>query len=156
VLLAVGGWLKINGDAIYGTRPWTIYGEGPTKVKPGPFHDTETQPYTAEDFRFTTKGNDLFAIELAWPAAGETVIHALSTSSSSSALPAGSRIEAVHLLGTDAALTYTQQADGLHIQLPPKPQDQPAYALRVTFNSPVNPPTGKGSATAETKQPAAE
>jgi alpha-L-fucosidase len=152
VLLAVGAWLKINGDAIYGTRPWTIYGEGPTKVKPGPFHDTETQPYTAEDLRFTTKGHDLFAIELAWPATGETVIHSLI----SSALPVGSHIEAVHLLGSDAALTYTQQEDGLHIQLPPKPQDQPAYAFRITFDAPVNEPAGKGSATAATKQPAAE
>ncbi len=156
VLLAVGGWLKINGDAIYGTRPWTIYGEGPTKVKPGPFHDAETQPYTSEDFRFTTKGNDLFAIELAWPAGGETVIHILGTSSVSSRIPAGSHIEAVHLLGTDAALTYTQQADGLHVQLPLKPQEQPAYALRITFNSPVNSPARKGSPAAETKQPAAE
>ena len=42
VLLAVGAWLKINGEAIYGTRPWKIYGEGPTKVKPGSFHDTDT------------------------------------------------------------------------------------------------------------------
>jgi alpha-L-fucosidase len=88
---------------------------------------------------------------LAWPTGGETVIHALAAST----LPAGSRIEAVHLLGTDAALTYTQQADGLHIQLPPKLQDQPAYAFRITFNAPVNQPVGNGRAT-ETKQPAAE
>ena len=67
VLRAVGGWLKVNGDAIYGTRPWKIYGEGPTKVAAGSFHDTKTQEYTAEDFRFTTKGNDLYAIEMGWP-----------------------------------------------------------------------------------------
>jgi len=80
VLLDVGSWLKVNGDAIYGTRPWKIYGEGPTKVAAGSFHDTETQPYTAEDFRFTTKGNDLFAIELAWPTGQETVVRSLGTS----------------------------------------------------------------------------
>ncbi len=56
VLLAVGGWLKVNGEAIYGTRPWVSYGEGPTKVAAGSFQDTKTQEYTAEDFRFTTKG----------------------------------------------------------------------------------------------------
>src|SRR6202789_512723 len=67
VLLAVGGWLKFNGEAIYGTRPWVSYGDGPTKVAAGSFQDTKTQEYTAEDFRFTTKGDNLYAIELAWP-----------------------------------------------------------------------------------------
>jgi len=80
VLLAVGGWLKVNGDAIYGARQWKVYGEGPTKVAAGSFHDTETRPYTAEDFRFTTKGPVLFAIELAWPTSGEAVIRSLGTS----------------------------------------------------------------------------
>lgn len=133
VLLAVGAWLKINGDAIYRTRPWTIYGEGPTKVKPGAFHDTETETYTAEDFRFTSKGSDVFAIELAWPSSGETVIHSFG----SSALPAGRRIETVHLLGSEAKLTFTQQADGLHITLPAKPSEQPAYAFQISLNGPA-------------------
>ena len=53
VLLDVGAWLNVNGEAIYGTRPWRIYGEGPTKVAAGSFHDTDTTRYTAEDFRFT-------------------------------------------------------------------------------------------------------
>ncbi len=50
VLRDVGSWLAVNGDAIYGTRPWRVYGEGPTKVAEGAFHDTETATYTAEDF----------------------------------------------------------------------------------------------------------
>ena len=78
VLLDVGGWLKVNGDAIYGTRPWTTYGEGPTKVAAGSFQDTKTQEYTAEDFRFTTKGNNLYAIELAWPSGNEAMIHSMA------------------------------------------------------------------------------
>ena len=78
-LVALGAWLRQNGEAIYGTRPWKVYGEGPTKVAEGSFHDADTQPYTADDFRFTTKGNDLFAIEMGWPSSGEAVIHALGT-----------------------------------------------------------------------------
>ena len=70
----IGSWLRVNGDAIYGTRPWKVYGEGPTKVAAGAFHDTDTQPYTAEDFRFTKKGDVLYAIELSWPANREAVI----------------------------------------------------------------------------------
>jgi alpha-L-fucosidase len=127
VLLSVGEWLKVNGDAIYGTRPWRTYGEGPTKVKPGPFHDTDTVNYTSEDFRFTTKGNDLFAIEFAWSNGSEAVVKSLSAA----ALP---KVQAVHLLGSDAPLKFAQGADGLHIQLPAKPAEAPAYAFRVSFD----------------------
>jgi alpha-L-fucosidase len=136
VLLDVGSWLKVNGDAIYGTRPWKIYGEGPTKVAAGSFHDTETQPYTAEDFRFTTKGNDLFAIELAWPIGQETVVRSLGTSELSEG-----HIQSVSLLGSDTKLTYQQGVDGLHIQLPAKPAGDIAYAFRITLDRAAKPPT---------------
>ena len=128
VLLSVGAWLKVNGDAIYGTRPWKIYGEGPTKVKPGSFHDTDTLAYTAEDFRFTTKGSDVFAIELAWPAGGESVIKSFGTGSFGA-----KKIASIHLLGSDAKLNFTQSADGLHIHLPAKGADEAAYAFRISF-----------------------
>lgn len=132
VLLAVGQWLKVNGDAIYSTRPWKVYGEGPTKVAAGSFHDTDTQPYTAEDFRFTTKGSDLFAIELGWPGTGEALIHSLGADG----LP-GQHIQTVSLLGSDAKLSYQQEADGLHIKLPEKPTGLPAYAFRITLDGPA-------------------
>jgi len=54
VLLGIGGWLKINGEAIYGTRPWKVFGEGPTDVPEGHFTDTTRKPFTAADIRFTT------------------------------------------------------------------------------------------------------
>jgi alpha-L-fucosidase len=129
VLLEVGSWLKVNGDAIYGTRPWTTYGEGPTKVAAGSFQDTKTQQYTAEDFRFTTKGNNLYAIELAWPSGNEAVIHSVA----GDALK-GKQIQAVALLGSSAPLPYKLQADGLHIQLPPKPAQGYAYAFRIALD----------------------
>jgi alpha-L-fucosidase len=61
----------VNGEATYGTRPWRIYGVGPAKVAAGSFHDTDTANYTAEDFCFTTKGDVLYVIGLAWPANGK-------------------------------------------------------------------------------------
>ena len=129
VLLDVGSWLKVNGDAIYGTRPWTTYGEGPTKVAAGSFQDTKTQEYTPEDFRFTTKGNNLYAIELAWPSGKEAVIRSVA----GNALK-GRQIQSVALLGSSAPLTYTLQADGLHIQLPSKPTQGYAYAFRIALD----------------------
>ena len=127
MLLDVGAWLNVNGEAIYGTRPWRSYGEGPTKVAAGSFHDTDTANYTAEDFRFTTKGDVLYAIGLAWPANGEAVIHSLAPTVGSAS------VQSVALLGSDAKLQFEQRADGLHVQLPAQAPAKYAYVLRVTF-----------------------
>ena len=128
VLLEVGSWLKINGDAIYGTRPWKIYGEGPTKVKAGSFHDTDTGEYTAEDFRFTTKGPALYAIGLAWSPTGQAVIHSLGATALGT-----QKVSSVVLLGSDAKVEFQQQPDALHIKLPTQPPSKYAYALRITL-----------------------
>jgi alpha-L-fucosidase len=127
VLLDVGAWLTINGDAIYGTRPWRVYGEGPTKVASGSFHDSEIANYTAEDFRFTTKADVLYAIGLAWPTNGEVVIHSLAQTAG------GEPVQSVALIGSDAKLRFEQRADGLHLQLPAQAPAKYAYVLRMTF-----------------------
>ena len=127
VLLDVGAWLNVNGDAIYGTRPWRTYGEGPTKVAAGSFHDTDTTRYTAEDFRFTTKGGVLYAIGLGWPTNGEVVIRSLASTVGSE------RVRSVTLLGSDAKLQFDQRTDGIHVRMPAQAPAKYAYALRVTF-----------------------
>jgi alpha-L-fucosidase len=129
VLRDVGSWLAVNGDAIYGTRPWRVYGEGPTQVAAGSFHDTDTANYTAEDFRFTTKGNALYAIEMGWSAGGEAVIHSLGTTVGCQ------EVESVALLGSDAKIQARQEADGLHLQLPAQPPGKYAYVFRVLFDN---------------------
>jgi alpha-L-fucosidase len=127
ILMEVGAWLKTNGDAIYGTHPWRVYGEGPTKVAAGPVHDTRTPPYTPQDFRFTTKGNTLYAIDMAWPANGEAVIHSLDSAS----LGRNQKIDSVRLLGSNAELHFQAGSDGLHIQVPQQPPGKYAYAFRL-------------------------
>jgi len=129
VLRDVGSWLRVNGEAIYATRPWRIYGEGPTKVAGGSFHDTDTSAYTPQDFRFTTKGNALYAIELAWPSTGEAIVRSLAAS------VGGQRVSAVTLLGSDSSLPFRQQADGLHVQLPAQNQGKFAHAFRIVFEA---------------------
>jgi alpha-L-fucosidase len=128
VLRDVGAWLKVNGEAIYGTRTWHVYGEGPTKVTEGSFHDTDTLPYIAEDFRFTQKGDALYAIEMGWPSNREAVIHSLGIA------PGQSKVRSVALLGADSSLAFEQQEDGLHIRLPERPPGKYAFAFRIVFN----------------------
>jgi alpha-L-fucosidase len=128
VLREIGAWLKINGEAIYATRPWRTYGEGPTKVLEGAFHDTETQAYTPDDIRFTTKDGTLYASELAWPASRELIIRSLPRG-----VAGEQNVDSVHLLGSDSAVSFQQSPEGLRINVPAKPVGKYAYVYQIKF-----------------------
>jgi len=132
VLLEIGRWLATNGEAIYGTRPWKVYGEGPTQVVGGSFKDTDSKPFTGEDIRFTAKGDTLYAIALAWPESGKLKIKSLATGSALTQR----EIKTVELLGSKAKLKWTRNAGGLTVELPAQKPCNHAFALRI---SPVEP-----------------
>jgi len=108
ILLEVGAWLTINGEAIYGTRPWKIFGEGPTQVAGGSFSDAKDQPFTADDIRFTKKGDDLYMISLDNP------VHDLNIKSL--ATGAGQKIKSIQMLGSSGKVVWTQSSSGLLIK----------------------------------------
>lgn len=122
-LLAVGNWLKVNGEAIYGTRPWEKFGEGPTENANGSFAESKAKPYTARDFRFTTRGGTLYAIQLAEPDGAAVV----------TSLPAGRPVKAVALLGHGEPLTFRQDGRGLTVFPPAGAARQPASVYRITL-----------------------
>ena len=97
ILREIGRWMKVNGEAIYGTKYWKVFGEGPTVIPEGHFTDTYEKNFTSEDIRFTSKGNHIYAIVLHWPEDGE--IHIRSLGNDMKLLK--SSICDVELLGTD-------------------------------------------------------
>ncbi|HSD67651.1 MAG TPA: alpha-L-fucosidase [Vicinamibacteria bacterium] len=127
ILLEIGRWLDTNGEAIYGTRPWTVFGEGPTPVVEGSFNDTKRAAFTGEDIRFTAKGSTLYAIALAWPRDGRLVVRSLARGGEH-APPA---IATVALLGRAESPRWTWDASGLAVELPGPPPGDHAFALRI-------------------------
>lgn len=118
ILLAIGKWLSINGEAIYGTRPWKIYGEGPTQVKGGSFSDDKEKPFTSQDIRFVRKGNFLYVLQLDVPKT-DTLIKNLS-------LKAG-KVTQVILVGSHNGVNWSQTKEGLIIK--PRSQYPTDYAV---------------------------
>jgi alpha-L-fucosidase len=128
ILREIGAWLKTNGDAVYGTRPWKTFGEGPTVVAGGSFTDTKRAAFTHEDVRFTTKDGALYATLLGWPADGKAVVRSLGKNLR--LWPAA--VKSVRLLGHDGALEFTQDIDALRVRLPDKKVGEHAHVLAIS------------------------
>jgi len=122
----LSGWFAVNGEAIYGTRPWQVYGEGPLRVRGGAFK--ENFDFTARDIRFTTKGKRLYAIALGWPAANQFIIRSLAKTGDDSI----NQIKRVQLLGQEGDLAFTQTTNALVVELPTGQNASLTCALRIS------------------------
>jgi alpha-L-fucosidase len=132
VVEGLAAWMERNGEGIFGTRPWRVYGEGPSVTSPGPRGQfggaRDVRPYTSDDIRFTVKGDVLYAFAMAWPANGKLTIKSLAQGSADVPRDIG-RVE---LLGTRGPLVFARDASGLVVNLPAAKPDDPAHTLRIT------------------------
>jgi len=136
IVSKIGAWIKINGEAIYATRPWKTFGEGPSTVmaEKGQFggqKDVSNKPFTAEDIRFTQSkdGKTLYALVLEIPKDGQVTIKSLAAGSANWPGDIGS----VQLVGSHwwSKLKSTRDETGLHVLLPGNFDGQIAFALKI-------------------------
>ena len=131
-LAELTAWMDVNSEGIYATRPWKVYGEGPSVSKPGPRSRfggaSDFRAYTSEDVRFTKKGDTLYAFIMVWPESRNAVIKSLATNSP---FTDGRKVAHVSLLGHWGRLKWTQDENGLNVQLPATPPSASAVTLKI-------------------------
>lgn len=124
-LRGMGNWLRKNGEAIYGSRPWLIYGEGPTKTPVGHLSDVRFDGFGNRDIRFTTRRGQLYAIVLGWPDDGTLIIESLGRETYSG------EIHGVSLIGHEPRLVWKQTSAGLEIALPEHAPGEHAFVFKI-------------------------
>jgi len=133
VLSSLTDWMAVNGEGIYATRPWRVYGEGPGASSPAErqdqlaFNESRRKDLTAEDVRFTTKGKTLYAFVMGWPQR-QARLNALGTKSAHQPV----KVRNVEMLGHKGKLQWMQGDTELTVDMPPEKPCEHAVTLKVT------------------------
>jgi alpha-L-fucosidase len=129
VLEGITTWMAVNSEGIYASRPWKIYGDGPStkvKIEAGNFNEDKRTDFTAEDVRFTTRGSTLYAFVMGWPEK-EIVVPALGLASPQNP----GKIRKVELLGHKGGLKWKQDEAGLKVEMPEEKISDVGITLKV-------------------------
>lgn len=125
-LNAFGDFLKANGEGIYGTRPWKVFGEGPLQMKDGRQGENK-RDFTSNDVRFTTKDGKLYAFILA-PATGNVLIKTLAKGG-----VLDQDIKSIKLLATNKSVDWERTENGLSIEMLENMPKQQVTGFRITL-----------------------
>ena len=133
IVEGIAGWMQANGESIYGTRPWKVFGEGPAQAAAAAlsaqgFNEGKGKPFGAEGIRYVTKGNVLYATALGWPVSGRLLLRSLAADGPH--YPG--QVKQVALLGAPGSLHFEHTQDGLAVVLPAQKPNAIAYALKIT------------------------
>ena len=130
ILEEIGAWLALNGEAVYDTRPWVVYGEGPTEVNQGHHSEKKNKDAGHEDIHFTMKGDQLYATALGWPDDGVFTVETLRRGS-----PELERsIRSVELISGSNRVEWKQTSECLRIEVGGRALCAAAIAFRITFD----------------------
>jgi alpha-L-fucosidase len=132
IVEGIGKWMDVNHEAIYGTRPWKVFGEGPASdgapIKEQGFNEGKGKPFTADDVRFTSKGDALYAIVLGWPTKS-LKIRSLGNSGKLLDKP----IVEISLLGSEEKIRWAQADDALSIEPAQTQPSEDAIVYKISF-----------------------
>lgn len=133
ILLEIGQWLKVNGEAIYNSKVWRVSEEGPTKIQEGQFTDGDTKVFTSEDIRFTVNGSSLYATVLNYPEDGKVYIKSLSKKESSNLSHFSGIIKDISVLGFKEKPTWERTNEALNIITENVKSDKPVV-FKITID----------------------
>ncbi len=119
----LGAWLSVNAEAVYGSRPWVVFGEGPAEFSGG-LGSEPRHPWAGPNVRFTAQGETLYAFLYEWPDDRNCQIHSLQ--------PDAFAVGRVELLATGEPLAFSQSAGGLAVTMPPRCTTEFAHCLRLS------------------------
>jgi len=135
VVRGIADWMELNRECIFGTRPWKVFGEGPASagaaLNAQGFNEGKGKPFTAQDVRFTQKGNTLYAIVLGSPTNGVN-LHSLGRS----AKLLDQSVSKIQLLGSREKIQWQQTGDALVISPPEKLPNPAAIVFKISLRRP--------------------
>jgi alpha-L-fucosidase len=130
IVEGIATWMDINKECIFGTRPWKVFGEGPASagaaLSAQGFNEGKGKPFTAQDVRFTQKGNALYAIVLGKP----TVALSIASLGGQAKL-LDKKIASVQLLGSTEKVNWKQEDAGLSIEAPTSGTSDVATVFKI-------------------------
>jgi len=128
VLLEMGKWLSKYGEAIYETRPFVEYGEGPTRMQKGGGFSRMRGRYGAQDIRYTRKGDTVYALILGWPGANKAIPMKMF---GDGGLAGHVKVTKVSMLGTQERVRWERRTEGLVVHTPSKKVDDLAIVFKL-------------------------